>query len=63
MLTIENASVYIKNTTIGTISNSDGRFVLLVPSEHQNDTLVVSSIGFKSFKVPVSDYDNSKDIF
>lgn len=63
VLPVENASVYIKNTTIGTISNSDGRFVLLVPSEHQNDTLVVSSIGFKSFKVLVSDYDNSKDIF
>ncbi|RNC85157.1 MAG: carboxypeptidase-like regulatory domain-containing protein [Winogradskyella sp.] len=63
LLPIENASIYIKNTTIGTISNSDGRFVLLVPNQHENDTLVVSSIGFKSFKVKVGDYDGSEDIF
>ncbi|SHG48258.1 carboxypeptidase-like regulatory domain-containing protein [Winogradskyella jejuensis] len=63
LLPIENASIYIKNTTIGTVSNSDGRFVLLVPNEHQNDTLVISSIGFKSFKVLVNEFDGSEDVF
>ncbi|WP_418511397.1 carboxypeptidase-like regulatory domain-containing protein [Corallibacter sp.] len=61
-LPIENASVYIQNTTIGTVSNSDGKFVLSVPQEYQNDTLVVSSIGYKSFKTPVKDFDNSLEI-
>lgn len=60
---IENASVYVQNTTIGSISNSDGKFVLLVPKKHENDTLVISSIGFKSFKSPVKDFDNSMEIF
>jgi hypothetical protein len=60
---IESASIYVKNTTIGTVSNSDGKFVLLVPNEFVNDTLVISSIGYKSFKTSVLDFDSSFDIF
>ncbi|WP_244593012.1 carboxypeptidase-like regulatory domain-containing protein [Pukyongia salina] len=62
-LPIENANIYIKNTTIGTISNADGKFVLLVPQEHVNDTLIISSIGYQSFKTVISEFDNSMDIF
>lgn len=62
-LPIENASVYVKNSTIGTISNSDGRFVLLIPRSLENDTLIVSSIGYTSFKIPVGEFDNSTEIF
>lgn len=60
---IESASIYVKNTTIGTVSNSDGKFVLLVAKEFENDTLIISSIGYKSFKTAVKDFDNSFDIF
>lgn len=60
---IESASVYIKNTTIGTISNVDGKFVLVVPSGHANDTLIISSIGYKSFKSVISEFDPSMDVF
>ena len=60
---LESASVYIQNTTIGTVSNADGKFVLLVPSAHVNDTLVVSSIGYKSYKMPISLFDNSKEVY
>ncbi|MFD1063370.1 carboxypeptidase-like regulatory domain-containing protein [Winogradskyella litorisediminis] len=59
---VENASIYIQNTTIGTISNSDGRFALNVPNANLRDTLVISSIGYKSFKVPVNEFDGSNDI-
>ncbi len=60
---IESASVYIKNTTIGSITNADGNFVLKVPQEHLKDTLVISSIGYKSFKVVISEFENGSDIF
>ncbi|MEZ4779915.1 MAG: carboxypeptidase-like regulatory domain-containing protein [Flavobacteriaceae bacterium] len=60
---IESASVYVQNSTIGTVSNVDGKFVLLVPMEHKNDTLVISSIGYKSFKTLVSEFDSSQEIF
>ena len=60
---IESASVYIKNTTIGTISNSDGNFALKVPKEHLDDTLVISSIGYKSYNVVSEGFENGSDIF
>ncbi|SEA70523.1 carboxypeptidase-like regulatory domain-containing protein [Bizionia paragorgiae] len=60
---LESASVYIQNTTIGTVSNSDGKFVLLVPQAHINDTLVVSSIGYKSYKMPIALFDNTKEVY
>ncbi len=60
---IESASVYIENTTVGTITNADGNFVLKVPQEFQQDTLVISSIGYKSFKVVITEFENGSDIF
>jgi len=63
LLPLESASIYIQNTTIGTISNKDGKFLLVVPKEHIKDTLVVSSIGYKSYKAPVGEFDNSMEIF
>lgn len=63
MMPIENASVYIQNTTIGTITNKDGKFVLLVPRKFEKDTIVISSIGFKSFKTTIPEFDNEFEIF
>ena len=60
---LKSASVYVKNTTIGTITNTDGRFLLSIPKRYANDTLVISSIGYKSFRSLVSSFDNSMDIF
>ena len=62
-LPLESASVYVKNTTIGTITNADGKFVLMVPEKYKSDTLVVSSIGFKSYKIPVNEFDNTFDVY
>ena len=63
MVPIESASIYIQNTTTGTISNADGKFVLLVPNAMENDTLVISSIGYKSFKTVVKDFDNTEEVY
>ena len=60
---LESASVYVKNSTIGTISNSDGKFSLVVPGKWASDTLVISSIGYKSMKFMVSQFDGSEDVF
>lgn len=60
---IESASVYIENTTIGTVTNTDGKFLLSVPDAHITDTLVVSSIGYKSFRTPISDFDETFSIY
>jgi hypothetical protein len=63
LMPIESASIYVKNTTIGTVSNSDGKFALQVPIEFANDTLIISSIGYKSFKIPVNEFDNTAEIY
>ncbi len=63
LLPIEATNIYIQNTTIGTISNTDGKFVLFVPKQHESDTLVISSIGFKTFKTPVNEFDNTVEIY
>ena len=60
---IESASIYIENTTIGTISNTDGKFALVVPKRFESDTLVISSIGYKSFRTAIPDFDPTMDIF
>ena len=60
---LESASVYVQNTTIGTITNADGKFLLVVPNKHLKDTLVISSIGFKSYKIPVEEFDSAFDVY
>ena len=63
LLPIESTNIYIQNTTIGTISNTDGKFVLFVPKQHETDTLVISSIGYKTFKTQVNEFDNTVEIY
>ena len=60
---VENANIYLENSTIGTVSNTDGNFVLVVPQAHISDTLVISSIGYKSFRSAVGDFDETMDVF
>jgi hypothetical protein len=48
------SSVYLANKSTGTISNTDGYFVLKLSSNHFHDTLNISSIGYISYKAPVS---------
>ena len=62
-LPVESASVYIKNTTIGTITNADGNFVLQVPERYKKDTLVISSIGYSTFKTPINEFDATSVIY
>lgn len=63
LMPIESASIYVKNTTIGTVSNADGKFALQVPQEFQTDTLIISSIGYKSYKIPVNEFDNNEEVY
>ncbi|MGB1042169.1 MAG: carboxypeptidase-like regulatory domain-containing protein [Tenacibaculum sp.] len=50
-LPLEGASVYLNNTTIGTISNSNGEFIL--KAKQDNYTLVVSFLGYKVKQIPI----------
>ena len=48
------ANIHIRSTSIGTMSGEDGKFELPFGSEQLKDTLVVSSVGYKQFKVLIS---------
>lgn len=59
--TIPYAAIGIVEKSIGTSSNDDGVFFLKLTSLNLSDTLTVSSIGFKSYKIAVKDYINKKE--
>lgn len=48
---IPGASVVVKGTTIGSITNVDGGFTLSVP---ENEILVISFVGMKTVEVPIT---------
>lgn len=54
-LSVIGASVVVKNTTIGTVTDVDGKFVLDVPI---NSTIVVSYIGFITQELSVAAASN-----
>jgi hypothetical protein len=44
---IAYANIGILNTPVGTISNPDGSFEILIPKKYLNDTLLFSALGFE----------------
>jgi hypothetical protein len=51
------SNVFLINKSTGTISNMGGRFELKISSSEPDDTLGVSFIGYKQYKMPVSSLD------
>lgn len=49
--TVPGASVMVKGTTLGTITDIEGNFDLTVPDDAQ--TLIVSFVGLKTIEVPI----------
>ncbi len=50
---IQNASVLVAGTSIGTTTGSDGTFTLSVPGNVKNASLQISSVGFQMKTVRV----------
>jgi len=46
---IPYASISLKNTCLGVVSNEAGRFVFNIPDSLKNDTLSISCLGYKPF--------------
>lgn len=55
------ANLAIVGTTIGVATDLEGNFSLKIKSEHFNDTLLVSMMGYENMKVPVKQLLNEKD--
>lgn len=55
------ASVGIINRNLGTLTDSLGRFTLSVPADYINDTLKISSVGYRPRVFAVKDFRNIPD--
>lgn len=51
---LQFASVSVFNKEIGTISNTDGSFVLKIPWEYKNDSIAFSYVGYETQYLPIS---------
>lgn len=56
------ASITVSGTAISTISNSEGKFSIKVPSDKQNASLVVSFLGYKNKIVAIKDLKPEKNV-
>jgi len=51
------ANVYLVGTNIGTVSNSDGEFIIKIPLFIENKTIIISSIGYRNVEIPFDRLD------
>ncbi len=47
------ASIFLSGTNIGTVSNSEGEFLIKIPMFLENRVIGFSSIGYKNLEIPV----------
>ncbi len=60
---IPYANISIKGTNIGTVSNIDGDYKLLVPKKYAKDTLKYSYVGYISVLKPINNIQNKCNIY
>jgi hypothetical protein len=53
------ANLQVKNTKLGTVTNADGEFVLKIPSKYQDQSLIITHIGYKDLNIPLSELDKT----
>jgi hypothetical protein len=56
---INFASVSIQGKPIGTVTNAEGEFDFYIPASYNNDTIIVSHVGYKSYKRKIADITNT----
>ncbi|MEP0862487.1 MAG: TonB-dependent receptor [Ignavibacterium sp.] len=58
---LQNANIYLTKNKTGTTSDRQGKFVLKEVSE--SDTLIISYLGYKQLRFPVSQLQNNQTFF
>jgi hypothetical protein len=56
------ASITVSGTTISTISNSEGKFSIKIPTENQNASLIISFLGYKNKVVSLQELKPEKNV-
>src|SRR4030042_5111325 len=55
------ANVYLDGTSIGTVTNSEGEFILKVPKNVKNDVLGIAYLGYKNELIPLKNLESSNN--
>ncbi|MFC2115638.1 carboxypeptidase-like regulatory domain-containing protein [Bacteroidota bacterium] len=55
------ANIYLAGTNIGTVSNSEGNFLVKIPFFIDNKTIIISSIGYKNIEFSIGDLDTENN--
>lgn len=56
------ASIYLKNTALGTTSNTEGYFVFHIPVKNKFEKVVISAMGYSSIEKQTSSFSNDEQI-
>jgi hypothetical protein len=56
-------SVSLTDKPVGTITNADGKFLLKLPVENRNDTILISTVGYARQKKVVRDFLNDEIVY
>ena len=56
------ASITVSGTSISTISNSEGKFSIKIPTEKQNSNLIISFLGYNNKVVPINELKPEKNV-
>jgi len=59
-LPMVDCHVYIQGTVVGTISDSEGKFSLKVPVKYKNKRLIISFLGYTTYKQPLASLNKRK---
>ncbi|HLF34832.1 MAG TPA: carboxypeptidase-like regulatory domain-containing protein, partial [Cyclobacteriaceae bacterium] len=51
---ISFVNIGIVNSSVGTISDEDGSFLLKIPNYYGDDTVIFSALGYGNIKIPVA---------
>ena len=54
---LQFASILLKNSTVSTVTNSDGEFTFKIPADKSGDSLQVSYLGYRNQVVAVGDFN------
>jgi len=56
------ASITISGSNISTISNSEGNFLIKIPTDRQDESLIISFLGYKDKVVSIKDLKQEKNL-
>ncbi len=56
------ASIYIAGASVGTVANTEGDFVLKIPWNYKNDSVLISCMGYESLKVGMDQFNNGLNL-